>query len=198
MSKLPQKLQIAVEQLSKIPGVGSKTALRQVLQLSRWSGEELTTFSQAVAGLASLSHCSKCGMYCDEEICEVCSSFKRIENGVVCVVETITDYLAVEKSEKFYGSYHVLGGVLNPLLGIGPDELNFSSLQKRVSSGEVKSLILALNPSVEGDATCAYIRRILPESISIERIGFGLPIGGSLEYVDSMTISKALENRKVI
>lgn len=195
---LPFKLQNAIDQLGRIPGIGAKTALRQALQISSWDNQQIADFALAIKNLGELVHCESCGMFCDETICSVCSSHKRIESKVICVVESVTDCLAIEKSEKYFGLYHVLGGVLNPLLGIGPDELNFSKLVSRVQTGGVTSLILAINPSVEGDATCAYIRQELPSNISIERIGFGIPIGGSLEYVDSMTISKALENRKTM
>jgi recombination protein RecR len=195
---LPSKLQNALDQLGRIPGIGAKTALRQALQISNWDKRQIEEFAVAIRSLGELVHCENCGMFCDEITCNVCSSHKRAESKVICVVESVTDCLAIEKSEKYFGLYHVLGGVLNPLLGIGPDELNFSKLTKRVQDEEIQSLILAINPSVEGDATCAYIRQELPKSISIERIGFGIPIGGSLEYVDSMTISKALENRKTM
>lgn len=194
--ELPQILHRAVDQLSKIPGVGGKTAMRQALQLAAWSPQDLIEFGSAIQSLQQLKHCENCGMYCDEKTCSVCSSYKRSESGVICVVESVTDYLAIERSEKYFGTYHVVGGVLNPLLGIGPDELNLNALFKRIKDGNVHSIILAINPSVEGDATCAYIKQSLPDSIHIERIGFGIPMGGSLEYVDSMTISKALENRK--
>lgn len=196
MSAIPARLISAIDQLSKIPGVGRKTALRQALQLSQWDRDDLKVFSEAISGLSEIKRCTNCGMYCDDQFCAVCQAHKRIETGAVCVVESVTDYIAIENSEKYFGTYHVLGGVLNPLLGIGPDELNFRTLLDRVKRGEAKSLILAINPSVEGDATCSYIRQVVPEDVQIERIGFGIPIGGSLEYVDSMTISKALENRK--
>lgn len=194
--ELPKKLQQAVQSLSKIPGVGGKTALRQALVLTKWSSEELLSFAESVKGLAELKPCQKCGMFADEDLCGVCSSHKRIESGTICVVESVTDCLAVERSEKYFGSYHVLGGVLNPLMGVGPDELNLESLQQRVKTDQPHTIILAISPSVEGDATCAYLKQILPENISVDRIGFGIPMGGSLEYLDSMTISKAIENRR--
>lgn len=193
---LPKKLLHAVQSLSKIPGVGGKTALRQALVLTKWNEEELLAFAESVKGLAQLKACKKCGMFADEDFCAVCSSHKRIEAGIICVVESVTDCLAVERSEKFFGSYHVLGGVLNPLMGVGPDELNIDSLLERVKTDRPQTIILAISPSVEGDATCAYLKQILPNDISVDRIGFGIPMGGSLEYLDSMTISKAIENRR--
>lgn len=194
--ELPQKLLAAVDQFRKIPGIGEKTALRQCLGLTKWKDEDLLAFGQAIMSISDMAKCQTCGMLCDEVLCEVCQNPVRFNSKVMCIVENISDCLAIEKSENFQGKYHILGGVLNPLLGIGPDELNLDKLQKRVIEEEVESIILALNPSVEGDATCAYIQQLFDGKISVERIGFGIPIGGSLEYVDSMTITKALENRK--
>lgn len=194
--ELPQKLQAAVDQLGKIPGVGSKTALRQVLSLVRWDKTRLFEFSEAFKELASIKQCETCGLYSDEEQCHICSKSKRVEQGCICVVENISDCIAIEKSQTFFGTYFILGGVLNPLLGIGPNELKLDRLFKRIDHEGVQSLILAINPSVEGDATCSYIRQKVEDHVSVERIGFGVPMGGSLEYLDSLTISKALENRK--
>jgi recombination protein RecR len=115
---------------------------------------------------------------------------------MICVVENVTDCLAIERSGTFKGKFHILFGVLNPLLGVGPDEINLSKMFTRIEEEEIEEIILAINPSVEGDATCAYIKQVLPETMNIERIGFGIPMGGSLEFVDSLTISKALENRR--
>jgi len=194
--ELPKILLNAVDQFSKIPGVGDKTALRQTLVLSKWTDEELMAFSGAIKELVSLKKCQKCGMFSDENICNICSSEARGEQRSLCIVENITDCMAIERSNQFKGRYHVLGGVLNPLMGIGPDELNIDKLVERIKGEEVQDLILAINPSVEGDATCSYINQVIPDGVSVERIGFGVPMGGSLEYLDSMTISKALENRK--
>ncbi len=110
-------------------------------------------------------------------------------------MESITDYMAIERSGQYRGLYHVLGGVLNPLLGVGPAELNIDKLKKRVTELGVTSIILAIGPSVEGDATCSYIKSTLPENVMVDRIGFGIPMGGNLDYLDTMTISKALENK---
>ena len=114
----------------------------------------------------------------------------------MCIVESVTDLMAIEKSERYQGVYHILGGVLNPLLGIGPAELKIDKIKARIIESNIKNVILAVNPSVEGDATSSYLREILPEDVQVDRIGFGIPMGGSLEYLDSMTIVKALENRK--
>ena len=193
--KLPHILQNVIHQLTKIPGVGEKTALRQALTLSRWTPQELEEFGEAFKRLMYLKRCIYCKMYSEEEICHICNGH-RAENGLLCVIETVADCLAIENSKTYQGTYHLLGGVLNPLLGIGPAELEIDHLLSRVKKEKICDMILAVNPSVEGDATCAYIRQQVDESINVERIGFGIPIGGHLEYLDSMTIAKAFENRK--
>ncbi len=194
--ELPEKIQRVVEAIGRIPGNGPKTALRQSLILARWNEQDLEEFSQALRELITLSQCKVCGMYCDEDLCHICSNHSRKESGIICVVEGISDCLAIEKSETFKGQYHILGGVLNPLMGVGPDDLGIDRLIERVERDNAKGLILAINSSVEGDATSSYIRQQLPENISVERIGFGVPMGGSLEYLDALTITKALENRR--
>lgn len=197
MIKLPESIQEVVKSFCKLPGVGEKTAFRQAMSMVGWSGEDLNEFSKAVAGLAEVGSCEACGIFADDELCSVCSDEGRAGHGVLCVVENVGDLLAIEKSGQFQGVYHILGGVLNPLLGIGPEQLRMDTLARRVEELNVSTVILAVNPSVEGDATCSFIKQTL-EGINVERIGFGIPMGGSLEYLDSLTISKALENRKLL
>jgi recombination protein RecR len=194
--ELPDKLQKMVKQFSRLPGVGEKTALRQALIMTKWKKDELVSFAQAIAGLAELNHCRKCGMFCDDEVCKICSDAGRFQSKTLCIVESVTDCLAIERSGNFRGKFHILFGVLNPLLGVGPEELKLDRLQERVEAEGVEEIILAVNPSVEVDATCAYIKQMLPPNVNIDRIGFGIPMGGSLEFVDSLTITKALENRR--
>jgi recombination protein RecR len=194
--ELPEKILQAVEQFRKIPGIGEKTALRQSLLLTNWEDADLLQFGQSIKELAELKKCEQCGMFAEGAICHICENYSRSGAKIICVVESISDCLAIERGGEFKGLYHILGGVLNPLMGIGPDELKIDRLVTRVSKLGIENLVLALNPSVEGDATCSYIKNSLPENISVDRIGFGIPMGGSLEYLDSMTISKALENRK--
>lgn len=196
MIGLPEKVKNAISSLGKLPGVGEKSALRMVTTLTHWRKEELFVFARSVSELSSLKDCESCGMWTDDQVCVICSDSMRCESGVVCVVEQVSDLLAIEKSSQFKGRFVVLGGVLNPLLGIGPDQLRIKLITGLISQGKVETIILALNPSVEGDATCSYIKHVLPDHVVVERIGFGMPIGGSLEYLDSMTIGKALENRK--
>lgn len=196
--ELPEKILNTVSQFSKLPGVGEKTALRQSLILTGWETQDLKNFGQAIEDLVNLKNCLRCGMFAEVEYCDICSTESRNELGFLCVVENISDCLAIERSDQFKGVYHVLGGVLNPLLGIGPDELKIDHVVQRIKNEEIINVVLAINPSVEGDATCSFIKDQLPSTINVERIGFGIPMGGSLEYLDNLTISKALENRKKI
>jgi recombination protein RecR len=195
--QLPSNIQNSVIGFSRLPGVGEKTALRQVMAMTKWNAEEILEFSRSIQSLNSLRFCAECGMFCEDNLCEVCLREERKSNGCICVIENISDLMAIEKSNTFHGLYHILGGVLNPLAGIGPDQLKINTLIERVKKYDIKTLVLAINPSVEGDATCAYLNQLLPDVI-VERIGFGIPIGGSLEFLDPLTISKALENRKLL
>lgn len=197
MVELPTTILDAVSSFSKLPGVGSKTAQRQVMAMTRWNAEELRAFANSITHLTSLNYCQECGMFSEGDICNICATSTRTEAKSLCVVENINDLMAIEKSNTFAGIYHILGGVLNPLSGIGPDQLKINKLVDRVDKLNIETVILAVNPSVEGDATCSYIKQLL-ENINIERIGFGIPIGGSLEFLDPLTISKALENRKIL
>ncbi|MFY7993061.1 MAG: recombination mediator RecR [Bacteriovoracaceae bacterium] len=194
--QLPDIVKNAVEALTKLPGVGEKTAFRMVMSMTRWRGSELQQVGDALTHLQDLRFCKECGVFCNEDICDICSSENRQSEHSLCVVENVSDLMAIERSGQFKGLYHILGGVLNPLLGVGPEQLRLDELEEKIKRREIAEIILAVNPSVEGDATCAYIRSLIDESVKVERIGFGVPIGGSLEYLDSMTISKALENRK--
>lgn len=196
MIQLPEVIKNAVEALTKLPGVGEKTAFRMVMSMTHWKAQELNSVGSALSSLKNLKLCEECGMFADESLCSICSDESRQSLKALCVVENASDLMAIEKSGNFRGIYHILGGVLNPLLGIGPDELKMDELKNRIIEKDIQEIILAINPSVEGDATCSYFKTLLPETIKVERIGFGVPIGGSLEYLDPMTITKALENRK--
>jgi len=194
--QLPEVIKNAVEALTRLPGVGEKTAFRMVMNMTNWKATELTTVSSALSSLQYLKICQQCGMFADENLCSICSSEGRQSIKCICIVENASDLMAIEKSGHFKGVYHILGGVLNPLLGVGPDELKMDELREKIIKREIQDVILAVNPSVEGDATCSYLKSILPTTVMVDRIGFGIPIGGSLEYLDPMTITKALENRK--
>ncbi|WP_408098403.1 recombination mediator RecR [Peredibacter sp. HCB2-198] len=196
MIQLPEVIKNAVDALTKLPGVGEKTAFRMVMSMTNWKATELKVVGDSLTNLKDLKLCQDCGMFADEDKCSICADEARAFSRTLCVVENASDLMAIEKSGNFRGVYHILGGVLNPLLGVGPDELRMDELRDRIVQKEIEEVILAINPSVEGDATCSYFKTLLPETIRVERIGFGVPIGGSLEYLDPMTITKALENRK--
>ncbi len=196
MIQLPDVIKNAVEALTRLPGVGEKTAFRMVMSMTNWRDSELESVGSALTSLKNLQLCGECSMFSDGEICSICQDEGRRSSRVLCVVENASDLMAIEKSGHFKGTYLILGGVLNPLLGVGPEELKLDHLKEKVLRSEISDVILAINPSVEGDATCSYIKSIIPSTVNVERIGFGVPIGGSLEYLDPMTITKALENRK--
>lgn len=193
--ELPESILNTVKSFTKLSGVGEKTALRQVMQMVRWNPEDLSVFADSINELKNINKCVECGLYSEKDLCEICTNDGRKESSILCVVESINDLMAIERSNEYSGLYHVLGGVLNPLMGIGPDQLKIDKLVERVNKFNLETVVLAINPSVEGDATCSYIKQLL-NSVHVERIGFGVPIGGSLEYLDPLTISKALENRK--
>jgi recombination protein RecR len=196
MIQLPEVIKDAVEALTRLPGVGEKTAFRMVMSMTNWKSSELISVGSALASLQNLKLCRECGMFADDSLCSICLDEARQTTKNICVVENASDLMAIEKSGHFKGVYHILGGVLNPLLGVGPDELKMDELREKIIKKGVQEVILAVNPSVEGDATCSYLKSVLPGDVQVERIGFGVPIGGSLEYLDPMTITKALENRK--
>lgn len=196
MIQLPEVIKNAVEALTKLPGVGEKTAFRMVMSMTHWKAQELSSVGNSINSLKNLKLCEECGMFADDHLCSICADESRQSTKHMCVVENASDLMAIEKSGNYQGLYHILGGVLNPLLGVGPDELRMDELKSRIIEKNIEEIILAINPSVEGDATCSYFKTLIPDSIRVERIGFGVPIGGSLEYLDPMTITKALENRK--
>lgn len=196
--KLPESLENVIAQFSKLPGIGAKSASRLAIYMSQWKEGEIGEFSQSIQALTQLKTCTSCGFYSEEETCHICLDEERKASKLICVVEDPIDCLAIENSERFSGQFHVLGGVVNPLIGIGPDELFLEPLFNRVRQNQIEEVILAINPSVEGDATCSYIKeRLSGDTVAIQRIGFGIPMGGSLEYLDPLTISKALENRRL-
>ncbi|MCY4524038.1 MAG: recombination mediator RecR [Halobacteriovoraceae bacterium] len=196
--QLPEKLVNAINQFCRIPGIGEKTALRQSLLLAKWDREEIEDFGESMKLLAELKRCAECGMLTERNICQVCEDPVRQHKKTLCVVETVSDCLAIEKSEQFNGIYFILGGVLNPLLGIGPAQLNIHKLVEKVEKNSIYEVLLALNPSVEGDVTSSYIKQVLPKKANIARIGLGLPVGSNLEYLDRLTISRALENKRML
>ncbi len=194
--KIPEQLEEVIKHFSSFQGIGEKTATRFALSLLNWDKTRISHFSEAIENLLTVGKCPKCGFLAVENECRLCEQSNHRHTHQICVVESITDCMAIQKSLTYSGHYHILNGVLNPLMGVGPEEIGVEGLLSRIQERNYTEVILAINSTVEGDATCSYIRDQLPEKVRVERIGFGLPMGGSLEYVDALTITKALENRK--
>jgi recombination protein RecR len=192
-------LEQAVNEFAKLPGIGKKTALRLVLHLVKRPKEEVSFFSETVAKMRSeIQFCSKCHNISDNEICNICNNYSR-KKEIVCVVETIRDVIAIESTQQFNGLYHVLGGVISPLDGVGPDQLTIDSLLNRLKTDEVEELIFALSPNIQGDTTLYYISKKLKESpVKITTISRGIAFGGELEYADEMTLARSIQNRQPV
>jgi recombination protein RecR len=197
----PSKLiEEAVNQVSKLPGIGKKTALRLVLHLIREKEESTFSLTEALNALRSrIRFCNTCHNISDQEICSICCSGRR-DKGIICVVEDSKDVMAIENTGQFTGLYHVLGGVISPVNGVGPTDLKIESLVNRLTlnSGDVRELILALSPTMEGDTTAFYInRRIKDLSLRVSTIARGVPVGGDLEYADEITLGRSITGRTV-
>ena len=192
-SKLLEK---AVEEFAKLPGIGKKTALRLVLNLLNREVDDVTRFATAITSLREeIRFCKKCHNISDIEICQLCSNPSR-DNSTLCVVEDIRDVMAIENTQQYRGLYHVLGGVISPMDGIGPQHLNIESLIDKVNSGEVKEIIFALSTTMEGDTTNFYIFKKLKEtSVKVSTIARGIAFGDELEYADEITLGQSIANR---
>ena len=192
-------LENLIDQFEKMPGIGHKTAQRLAYYVLNLSKTEAAELAQAVTDAHSKIHyCSRCCNLTDRELCPVCASPAR-DHGVICVVETPRDATAVENTHEFKGVYHVLHGAISPLNDIGPDNLTIKELLKRLSDSEVSEVIMATNPTVEGDATTLYISKLLkPMGVKVTRLAYGIPVGGDLEYADEYTLARALEGRNEI
>jgi recombination protein RecR len=190
-----EALQELIEEFSKLPGVGRKSAQRLALFMMKRPRDEVVKMAKALVNVKDrIRYCSVCCNITEQDPCPICSSPKR-DQSVICVVEEPNDVIAVEKTNEYRGMYHVLGGALSPLDGIGPEELKARELVARISEG-VSEVILAMNPNVEGEATTIYLTRLLkPLGIRVSRIARGLPVGGDLEFADEATLSRALEGR---
>jgi len=194
--QIAEPLLIAIDELSKLPGIGKKTAQRLAIHLIKCETPQVENLMSAIHNLKlKLRFCSRCFNLSEEEFCSICTSEKR-DKSTICVVEEASDVMAVEKTHEYKGLYHVLGGVLSPLSGITPDSLHIKELLKRFEEEEIREVILALNPDTEGETTSLYLAKMLkPLGITITRIARGLPIGGDLEFADDATIGRAILNR---
>jgi recombination protein RecR len=188
----------AVNQIAKLPGIGKKTALRLVLHLIREKQESTTALTDALSALrANIRFCSRCHNICDTEVCTICTSHRR-DRAVLCVVEDAKDVMAIENTAQFNGLYHVLGGVISPMNGVGPSDIKIETLIGRVSVNpcDIKEVILALSPTMEGDTTAFYINKRLKDlSLKVTVIARGVPVGGDLEYADEITLGRSITGR---
>lgn len=197
MSALPDAVEALIEELTRLPGIGRKTAQRLAFHLLKSRGDAPGRLAQVLESVASnVTFCPRCNNLSEHgELCKICSNPRRRES-MVCVVETPTDVLAVERTGTFDGSYHVLGGAINPLEGVGPEDLSIDALIARIDEGGVEELILANNATLDGDTTALYIARIVKSrDVKVTRLARGIPMGGDLEFADEHTISRALQAR---
>ena len=191
-----QLLENAVNEFAKLPGIGKKTALRLVLHLLKQEENNVQQFSEVIARMRNeIKFCQRCYNVADGDICSICANSMR-KQETICVVENIRDVIAIESTQQFNGTYHVLGGIISPLDGIGPDQLNIESLINRVQKEKTEEIIFALNPNIQGDTTIYYIQKKLQHlNVRITTIARGIAFGGELEYADEMTLARSLLNR---
>ena len=197
MNTYPSRLlERSVQEFAKLPGIGRKTALRLVLHLLRQDDNDVEQFADALTTMKhEVKFCSVCHNISDEEVCPICRDHRR-DASTVCVVENIQDVMAIENTQQFHGLYHVLGGVISPMDGIGPSDLEIGSLIQRVAQGDIKEVILALSPTMEGDTTNFYIfRKLVSYDVRLSIIARGIAVGNELEYTDEVTLGRSILNR---
>lgn len=193
----PSKLvETAVEEIAKLPGIGKKTALRLVLHLLK---EEVSSVQDLALALVDLRtktvYCNSCHSIADLDTCDICSDRSRLDE-VICIVEDTKDILAIENTNQYKGKYHVLGGIISPIDGIGPEDLNIDSLLNKIQNSEIKEVILALSPTMEGDTTAYYLtKKLKPLEVKVSTIARGIPVGGELEYADEITLGRSILTR---
>ena len=200
MNEYSPSIEKLIEQFAKLPSIGNKTAARLAFYMLDQSEEEVKEFTDAITNAKkNLKYCSKCFNISDSDPCEICSNAKR-DQSLICVVEDVKDVIAIERTHEFKGVYHVLHGSISPMNGIGPDDIRLRELIERVGKEDIKEVILATNPRVEGEATAMYISKILKPlgDVKITRIAHGIPVGGDLEYTDEVTLGQALSHRREI
>ena len=199
MNYYPREFTKLINELAKLPGIGNKTAQRLAFNILQKSSEEAEKLSNAIRDAKNnIRECSVCGNLTDKEKCNICLDSRR-EQDVICVVESPKDLMSMEKIKEFRGVYHVLNGVISPIAGTGPDDINLKSLLNRIHENDVKEIILATNPNVEGEATAMFISRLVqPFNIKVSRLAHGIPVGGDLEFTDEITLLKAMQGRKEI
>ncbi|MDB8852726.1 recombination mediator RecR [Peptostreptococcus anaerobius] len=199
MENYSEPIDRLINEFSKLPGVGRKTAQRLAFHVINMNENDVKGLAKALVDVKQeIKYCSVCCNISDSDVCTICSNSHR-DASTICVVEDPRDVAAMERTKDYNGKYHVLNGVISPLDGVGPEMLNIKELISRLGDGQVKELIMATNPTIEGEATAMYISRLVkPMGVKVTRIAHGLPVGGDLEYADDVTISKALEGRREI
>lgn len=188
-----------IDEFSKMPGIGPKTAQRLAFYILKNSSERVASLAKAILeAKEKVKYCSICGNITDQELCEICQNINR-DKSIICVVEKVRDLIAMENTGEYKGLYHVLEGAISPLDGIEPENLKIDSLLKRLKTEKIKEIILATNPNIEGEVTASYINKLIePLNIKVTRIAYGVPIGGSLEFADEVTLTQALMGRQKI
>ncbi len=197
MAQYAKPLANLIRELSKLPGIGGKSAQRLAFHILSMDDREAEILANSITrAKSSMKYCSVCGNLTDQDPCEICSDSER-DHSVICVVEQARDVAAMERMKEYNGLYHVLHGAISPMDGIGPEDINLKQLIVRLQQGDVKEVILATNPTIEGEATAMYAARLIkPAGIRVTRIAHGIPVGGDLEYTDEITLSKAMEGRR--
>ena len=192
-------IQTLLDELERLPGVGPKSAQRIAYWILNTDSDTALRLSNAIVEVKDTVHfCPRCFNYAQGEECEICASAKR-DTSILCVVEEPRDIPPIERTGVFFGRYHVLGGALSPMDGIGPDQLHIAALMRRLAQEEIQEVVLATNPNVEGETTATYLARLIkPLDIKVSRLASGLPVGGDLEYTDEVTLGRALEQRRVL
>jgi len=195
--RYPSHLIKLIQVLKKLPGVGARSAERFAFQLIEWKQEDLEEMAKAVSEIPEkIQACTACGCLKSDSLCTFCADSKRIASQVLCIICSPRDVFAIEETKEYKGLYHVLGGLLSPLNGFGPDRLALETLKKRIENHSIQEVVIALDSTLEGDATALYLKRELsPYSLQISRLAFGLPVGSSLDYVDGGTLARAFSGR---
>ena len=199
MSYYAPSIEKLIESFEKLPSIGHKTAIRLAFHMLDMTDEEITEFTTSITNAKKkLKYCSTCFNISDTDPCPICSNPKR-DQSTICVVEDVRDIMAMERTHEYKGVYHVLHGTISPMNGIGPDEIKIKELLNRIRDNDIKEVIIATNPRVEGEATSIYISKLIKAfNIKVTRIAHGIPVGGDLEYTDEITLMKAMEGRREI
>lgn len=199
MAEFIEPLELIIEQMRRLPGVGRKSAIRMAFGITEMSEEQIERFLLTIKeAKASIKTCTLCGNLSTSELCPICSDTER-DGSVICVVEDVKALMALEKVKSYRGLFHVLGGTISPIDGRGPDDINIASLLDRIATSDVKEVILATNPTLDGETTAIYLSKLLkPLGVSTTRLASGVPVGGDLDYADEMTLLNAIDGRKEI